>query len=181
MKKSTKIILSVSLVLNLLLVGVIGGAVYKKWTDRPWSEVKKSLEPETRSVVARTFQDKFREIRPLGREARKARGELVKVMTAEEFDPEAFDKAAAELTGLRDQMADIKLQATKEILQKLPKAEREKMAHRMAEKIGGGIEHKVRRNRHPRAMKPGHKPDFADRKMQDAPVEQSGKDLNLNE
>lgn len=160
MRRSTKIILSVSLIANLLLVGVIGGAAYKKWSARPWHEVKKQLEPESRNVVARTFQDKFREIRPIGKEARKVRGELIKVMTAEEFDPEAFDEAAAELTSLRDRMAEIKLQATKDILSQLPKEEREKMAHRMAEKIGGGIEHKVRRDRHVRPRKPGHKPDF---------------------
>lgn len=160
MRRSTKIILSVSLITNLLLVGVVGGAAYKKWSARPWHEVKKQLEPESRNVVARTFQDKFREIRPIGREARKARGDLIKVMTAEEFDVEAFDKAANELTDLRDRISEIKLQATKDILSQLPKEEREKLAGRLAESIGGGMERKVHRDRHIRPRKPEHKPDF---------------------
>ncbi len=181
MRRSTKIILGASLITNLLLIGLIGGAVYKKWSERPWHEVKQQLEPETRNVVARTFQDKFREIRPIGKEARKARGELVKVMTADEFDPEAFDRAAAELTGLRDRMAEIKLQATKDILSKLPKEERAKMAHHMAVKIGGGMEHKVRRDRRPRPMKPGHKPDFADRdKPSSEPSPDGDQEMDLN-
>lgn len=180
MKRSTKIILSASLIVNLLMVGVVGGAAYKKWTERPWHEIKKELEPETRNVVARTFQDKFREIRPIGKDARKARGDLVKVMTAEEFDPEAFDKAAGKLTDLRNKMQAVKVQATKDILSQLPADERAKMAHRMAEKIGGGIEHKVRRDRHPRPMKPGHKPDFKDDRPEPSPSSDDDNDLNLN-
>ena len=164
MKKSTKIILGASLIANLLLVGLVGGAVYKKWSVMPWHELKKQLEPESRNVVARTFQDKFREIRPIGREARKARGDLIKVMTAEEFDPEAFDKAASKLIDARDRMRDVKLEATKDILSQLPQEERAKMAGRMAEAIGGGMERKVHRKRDIRPRKPGHKPDFSDRK-----------------
>lgn len=163
MRRSTKIILSLSLIANLLLVGVIGGAAYKHWSEVPWHEMKKQLEPESRNVLARTFQDRFREIRPIGKEARKARGDLIKVMTAEEFDSEAFDKAAEELAGYRDRIQEIKLQATKDILSQLPQAERAKMADRMAEAIGGGMERKVHRHRHVRPKTPGYKPDFSDR------------------
>ncbi len=180
MRRSTKIILSVSLITNLLLVGVVGGAAYKKWNERPWHEIKKQLEPETRNVVARTFQDKFREIRPIGKDARKARGNLVKVMTAEEFDSEAFDKAAAELIDLRDKMQAVKIQATKDILSQLPADERAKMAGRMAEVIGGGMERKVHRDRHPRPRKPGHKPDFKADRPEPPPSSDDDNDLNLN-
>jgi len=159
MGKRIKILLIGSLIFNVLFLGLIGGHFYKKWSSHPWHEVKKELSPETRNVVGRTFQSAFREIRPLGNDARKARADLVKILSADEFDAEAFDKAAGKLVGVRDKMTVIKIQATKDIASNLSVAERRKMANRMAKMVGGGHERRVKRHRKPQMIKPDRKPE----------------------
>ena len=160
MNKRTKTLLTVSLLLNILLIGVVGGHVYKKWADHPWHEVKKELSPESRNVVGRTFQSAFREIRPLGEEARKARASLVKILSAQEFDEDAFDEAADKLVKIRGDMTALKIQASKDVAKELSVEERKKMANRMAKMIGGGHERRVKRDRKPRMVKPGKKPEI---------------------
>ena len=120
--------------------------------------MKKELSPETRSVIGRTYQSAFREIRPLGDDARKARAALVKILSADEFDPDAFDKAAASIQNIRGEMSAIKIQATKDAAMQLSVEERRKMADRMAKMAGGGHERKVKRHRRPDMIKPEHKP-----------------------
>jgi len=160
----TQILITMSVVLNILFFGVIGGHVYKKWSHHPWHEVKKELSPESRNVIGRTFQSAFRDIKPLGNDARKARAALVKVLSAEKFDGEAFDKAAQRLRDVSNEMKDLKVEATKEVASKLSVEERRKMADRMAKMVGGGHERKVKRHRKPRMIKPDHKPEHADQK-----------------
>lgn len=158
MKKRFKILLTASLLINVLLIGFVGGHIYRKWANHPWQEVKQELAPQTRNVVGRTFQSTFREIRPLGDEARKERASLVKILSAEEFDEAAFDKAVEHLTGLSEQMMALKIKATKEVAGELSVEERRKMADRMAKMIGGGKEHHVKRDRKPDMIKPHRKP-----------------------
>lgn len=159
MKTRMKVLLTGSLLLNVMLIGVIGGQVYKRWAAHPWHEVKKEFSPETRNLVGRTFQGAFREIRPLGAKARKTRAEILKIFTAENFDEEAYDQATEEILETRGQMARLKIQATKDLAKQLSVEERQKMADRMARMVGGGFERKVRRDRKPRMVKPIKKPE----------------------
>ena len=159
MKRYIKILLTGSVMLNIVFIGGIGGHAYKQWSQHPWHEVKQELSPETRNVVGRTFQSTFREIRPLGQKARKTRAEILKIFTAEEFDEEAFDKAAIKMTDTRAKMSALKIQATKNVAMKLSYEERQKMADRMARMVGGGHERKVKRKRKPRMVKPVPKPE----------------------
>ena len=76
-QKHMKGFLVVSVLVNILLIGMVGGHVYKKWSSHPWHEVKAQLSPESRNVVGRTFQSAVREGRPIADEARKARAESV--------------------------------------------------------------------------------------------------------
>ncbi len=153
MKKRFKVLLTGSLLVNVLLIGFVGGHMYRKWANHPWQEVKQELAPQTRNVVGRTFQSAFRDIRPLGDEARKERASLVKILSAEEFDEAAFDEAVENLTGLSEQMMALKIKATKEVAGELSADERRKMADRMAKMIGGGKERHVKRDRKPDMIK----------------------------
>ena len=92
MTKCVKRCFTVSVVLNVLLFGVLGGHFFMMWQDHPWWEIKEELAPETQNYVAATFQNAFRDIREVGDEARKTRADLVKILSAEKFDEKAFDK-----------------------------------------------------------------------------------------
>ncbi|MCB1651774.1 MAG: periplasmic heavy metal sensor [Alphaproteobacteria bacterium] len=152
MNTGVKVLLTVSLLLNVLLLGLACGHVYKKWHDHPWQKTRAELSPEARSLIGRTFQATFRDIRPLGDEARKARADMVKILSADEFDGTAFDEAAARLRAVGAQIKDKKIEATKQIASELSAEERRKMAERMTSMIGGGYEKRVYRHRNPEKM-----------------------------
>ena len=160
MNQKFKIILSVSVLLNLLLIGTVAGHAYKHWSSHPWHQVKVDLSPEGQNMAGRTFQSAFRDIRPLGQDARKVRGELVKILSAEEFDEAAFDKATEKMLSIRGEMKDKKIQAMKEVAMNLSLEDRRAMADRIAKMVGGGREHKVKRHRNIQRIKPERKPRF---------------------
>lgn len=155
MRTGIKIIFTVSLLLNVLLAGAVGGHFYTKWREHPWQEVHEELSPEARNHAARIFQSAFRQIREVGGEARKSRAELVKILSAKAFDAEAFDREAAKLAAARAEITTLKITATKEVAQALDSQERSKMARRMTDMIGGGWERRVRRDRRPTEAIPG--------------------------
>lgn len=159
MHKHIKIILAASAAFNILFLGVAGGHVYKRVTEHPVHMAKKELSPETRNLVGRTFQSAFREMRPLRDKARKARAQLVKVISADEFDSDAFDQAAEKFKGATDAMRDLKTETAKTVATQMTAEERRKMAERMTMAIGGGYERKVKRERRPRMIKPDRKPE----------------------
>jgi len=154
MSKRARIIFTVSIVLNVLLLSMTVGHVYHRLSSHSWHAVKADLAPETRNIVGRTFQSAFREIRPLGQDARKARADLVKILSAKEFDEAAFDKTVARLSTVKSKMRAAKIQATKELAMQLSVEERRKMAQRMAKMAGGGHEKRVKRHRNVERIRP---------------------------
>ncbi|MCB9983526.1 MAG: periplasmic heavy metal sensor [Rhodospirillales bacterium] len=158
MDKKVKIMLVGSVVLNLLLGGMVGGHVYKRWSAHPWHEVKEQLSPESRNLVGRTFQSAFRDIKPLGDKARKARADLVKILSADEFDEAAYDKAAAQMLEIGGEMKAHKVETIKTLASQMSVEDRRKMADRMAFMVGGGHERRVKRQRSPKMVEPEHKP-----------------------
>lgn len=160
MDKTTKIILSSSLVVNLLFAGLIGGHVYDRFKRHPWQETKEQLSPESRNLVGRTFQNAFREIKPLGDEARKVRAELVKILSADDFDEAAFDAQAEKMLEISGKMDAHKVETVKTLAMQLSPEDRRTMADKMAVLVGGGHEKRVKRHRHIMAVRPDHKPGF---------------------
>lgn len=159
MRTGIKIIFTISLLLNVLLLGAVGGHFYVRWKQHPWQDVRAELSPESRNHAARIFQGAFRDIRGVGDEARKARAELVNILSAEEFDAEAFDRQAEKLAAARARITALKIAATKDVALELDPQERAKMAQRMTDMIGGGREKRVRRDRRPEEIfPPGHPP-----------------------
>lgn len=152
MKRGIRIIFTASLLLNMLLLGVVGGHVYMQWQAHPWQDVREDLSPEARNKAARIFQSAFRKIREVGDGARKARAELVKTLSAETFDPKAFDRDAMKLAEARAEITTLKIEATKEVAEVLDAQERAKMARRMTDIIGGGWEKRVHRDRKPMGL-----------------------------
>lgn len=138
MKKSVKIIFTLSIILNLLLLGVMGGHVYRmKHEHRPWDEVKESLAPETHQVFKEAFKGKGKEIVPFIRDVRQKKRAVKEVIVAEEFDSAAFDMAARELLALKESFSNSKMKFIEGVLSQLPQEERVKLADHMVEKLFG--------------------------------------------
>ena len=159
MRKRFKILLGVSLLVNILFIGLVGGHIYHKTRSHPWHEAKKELSPEVRNIVGRNFQTAFRDIRPKVDQAKKARAALLDTLTAENFDEEKFDRDVERLMAIGEDIQLRKVEAIKEIAKQVPTEERQKMAEKMSYFVGGGYERKVHRPRKPLMIKPPHKPE----------------------
>jgi uncharacterized membrane protein len=97
-----------SLALNLV---VVGATVASLWRHRALSELggpphaipnllsfANSLPEERRKEVWARTEDQRRIVRPLRRDLREAREELLKLLSADDFDAERYQAAQAQLT-----------------------------------------------------------------------------------
>jgi uncharacterized membrane protein len=152
MNRCAKILFTVSVVLNVVLIGVIGGHFYMRWQENSWQEVRAEIAPESRNLVARTLQKSFRDIRAVGDQARKTRAEILKILSAEKFDEKAYDAQAKKLMEQRVKITAIKVKSTKELAKKLSPEDRANMAQRMTDMLGGGREKQVSRDHKPKEL-----------------------------
>lgn len=101
--RSFRILLVLSLAMNLLIVGIVGGgmirghAPYPMGIDMSLGDVSRALNPSDRRIVA----DRLREtanVRPLMalRDRRAAMAAFIAAVRAEPFDPAALDAIFAE-------------------------------------------------------------------------------------
>lgn len=132
MSTPIKIALTVSLLLNILFAGTAAGMLYSKYRHHAKFMEQADLQPETRHMMARTFQHTFREIRETGKEARRARESLIEVLEEKEFSSKRFDEAVKRVKKTQNEIMDIKIRATKELAENLSAEERRKIAGKLA-------------------------------------------------
>lgn len=132
MNKRVKIILTASVLVNVLLAGTLVGMIMDKRHEMPWEKVKRELAPESQELVSKMFQDTWKDMGPVIRQSMDNRKYLADVVRADEFDPKAFDEAVKRLRGVQDLIAKKKIESTKELLVKLPGEDRKKLAEQVA-------------------------------------------------
>jgi uncharacterized membrane protein len=131
--KVIKFMVTMSVLLNVLLLGTLGGMAYKKYADhQERREIKESLTPEARHLMARTMQQNRSEIRAIMQESKRLQEDLVEVMSAEEFDEAAFDKAIEKLKDAQERVAGVKIEATRKLAQELSAEERKRLSKRLS-------------------------------------------------
>ena len=136
MTKKMKIIFTLSLLGNVLLLGVVGGTAYRiKQATQPWKEVRKEISPESRELIKDTFKSKKQDIRGMFQEARVKKKALEDAFTAEEFDPDAFSAAARELQQLGNRMVAHKFETFQELGHMLPQHERKALSKRLVSSL----------------------------------------------
>lgn len=134
MRKRIKVIFTVSILANILLLGTVVGMAIDKHNHAPFEEAKEDLSPEGQKLVAESFQDakKNKDMVLLFKEAGDARRYITRVMMAEKFDESTFDAAFKRLRKSQDQITDRKTKASKELMGKLSPEDRKAFAEHMA-------------------------------------------------
>lgn len=127
MSKKIKIIFTLSIILNVLLMGVIGGHSYKRWSKTPYENVRKELSPESRHVMARSVQNSFRENLDKMKESRALKKEIRNILAEEEFDAQKFEELAIEMESIRSDLAMSRLELTKDLASKFSFEDRKKL------------------------------------------------------
>ncbi len=134
MSKRVKILFTISVVLNVLFVGLIAGHAVHKYKLRHWPG---NLSDEGREVVRNVMREKFKEFAPLRVNLMKKKREMYKILAADEFDPLAYDALVQNIAALQSEYEQHKAEAMKGVVAGLTDEERKEFARVMAEKISG--------------------------------------------
>ena len=131
MSSKLKIFFTVSVLFNVFLFGLFGGTYLNKMQDVPFSHVNQEVSPESRHLMARSFQRVNKDTKIDTAQMRRVQQGLKKALEAETFDEGDFDKAVKQAKAMNDKMMDKKVAMIKELFVELPLSERKKLSGRV--------------------------------------------------
>lgn len=131
MTRTIKILFTLSVLLNVLLLGAAGGYAIKRMqaqSQKPWDHIKNDLSPESQKMVTEGFQKIRTDMEPLMNEVRKTREEMKSILMEDRFDVRKYNEAALRAQGLRREMSEKFMGSTQKIVAGLTPEERKKVA-----------------------------------------------------
>lgn len=138
MSKRFKMILTVSVLLNIVLAGVVAGLAMKcgqpSW--QPKEEMAR-LSPDAKSLMGESFAQNRRMMDKVFKDAKQARRDVVRILTAETFDKAAYEKASETLREKQIQIMTKRAGAAGELAAKMKAEDRKIMAEWLAGPIRG--------------------------------------------
>ena len=102
MNPRMKLIFTVSVLLNIVLVGVATGMLFSFRHD---IRIPGTMSPDGRSFVARTYQNGREEVKPLIEEVKARRQKVENILESKTFDRKAYDKAVDDLLQTQGKIA----------------------------------------------------------------------------
>lgn len=137
MSKKMKIVFTASVLLNVVLAGLAGGSTYKHWRDDNMRRMELEMSPEGRNIVARTMQKAFTEGKPRMDEARAIKKEIKSILSAQQFDADAFEAQAQKLHEVMSDMGHKRIDVTKELASQLSASDRKILAEKFSKGFHG--------------------------------------------
>lgn len=144
MRKNIKIFLTVSILLNVFLIGIVAGGFLNHGIKGDFLRDSR-LSPESQNIVARSMSDARQNARDDLRAAKAARREMTNILKERDFDAEAYDAVMERVLTAQDKIARSHMEAMGKIAQELSPEERAVFAQ--------DIRGFMRRNK-PRRMEP---------------------------
>ena len=127
MSKAVKLLFLVSLVLNVLLLGVLLGHLPRDVVFRRQQRLEQTLKNLPEPTQAR-LREKFNQMRaaadPLREQIRAAREQALRILGADPFDAAAYDRQVSQFDDLQLQLFKKMAQVVKEIAQGLSPEDR---------------------------------------------------------
>ncbi len=150
------VVLIISLSLNFLIVGAVGGAMFAKRHDGPGFKQRKGGQgfrsfmrslPEERRQLVRDFLKQHRQTtRSMWQEVRKARRDTAEIIRAAPFDETRFLESLNRTRELELQARTASQPALVELIQKLEPKERQKLLRLFGRQILGRDGRRPRRS-----------------------------------
>lgn len=131
-----KVLFSLSLAMNVLLIGIVIGMAVRSYYDHPWHETRRTLSPEAQHHFARASQRTHREVKPLIAQARNTRTALMRVIAEDSFNEGEYERLSKKLTSLQVKIAEAKAQGVKELISELPDEDRKTFSRHFAQQLG---------------------------------------------
>src|SRR3954447_5887832 len=129
MNSKLKAAFIISIIINVLLIGIVFGALRNRFEvggsrqDRFMAEVEKLPEP-----ARSRMRDKMAKLRddndPLRDQMRMARNEAIRLLVAEPFDEPAYDRQVSKTNELRAQITSRMSREMKDMIKDLPPEQR---------------------------------------------------------
>lgn len=129
MSRRLKIIFTLSVLLNVLLIGVVAGACYKRMDGPP--RFGDSRDPQFNHKMAKAMMDARKGQEALFKDMKDAKKELVNVLAAPDFSEEAFLAASAKVEQAQEALSKARNEATLKMAKEMTLAERQQMAKHM--------------------------------------------------
>ncbi len=136
MSDTLKKVLTVSILLNILLLGVLAGFINTRLHSDWFYSAAHEFNPESRHLAARIMRKTRNGLETDIRRLHKTRDDIMKVLQADDFDSLSYEHNADKLRSTQARILDTKLNATKELALALPDKERQYLAGRLAESLG---------------------------------------------
>ena len=128
MKKTIKIIFTLSLLLNIALIGVVLGGVYKR---HKWHQPPIELSEKSQKILKDNFQQSRMQMKESFDQIRADSRELQNIITAETFDREAYNEVVSKILENKDALAHAKADSMGDVLSRLSAEERQKISKRL--------------------------------------------------
>ncbi len=133
MSKKIKTVLTVSIILNVLLLGVLIGMSADDYKDHrnkraEFRSAVDKLPAEKSKLVKKTMRGLHKETRKIRNEVKKTRKNINKIISAPEFDESAYDKEIENLQRLQSEIMLKFGKVTKELAVQLEQDERKVIA-----------------------------------------------------
>ena len=137
MTRYIKIIFTFSLLLNVLLIGVVGAGMYKRYQATDFSQSRIADNPNIKNVVKKAVIENRSQARANMKEMRSRLSALKDVIEAKDFDRAAYDAQVSKILSGRNDMAKIKAKAMGDALSDLSYEERQEFSrHALKSLIG---------------------------------------------
>jgi len=133
MSNRVKAFLTVSLVLNVLFIGILIGSLsgdfkeHRKMRADMHSSID-NLPEEKAKLVKKTMRNLHKETKKTRKQVRKTRKNINQIISAPEFDVSAYDAEIKKLQDLQAEIMDKFGKATKELALQMEQDEREVIA-----------------------------------------------------
>ena len=133
MSKKMKVLMIVSLLLNVFLVGIIIGDMSHRFRKKPpigkhARELASKLPEDKAAIILKTMETVHMNNRDVRKQIREARQRAMNIMTAQRFDEAAYQIQVEKLHELRGLMMQRLASVTMELATKLNQQERKILA-----------------------------------------------------
>jgi uncharacterized membrane protein len=135
MSRRMRIVFTLSLLVNIVFIGLAGGVLYRFQGQLP--PLPERMSPEARQFITQTYQEGREQIRPLIEEVKAKRGKVESVITADEFDPKAYQDSVNDMMETRAAISRKKAEIMGKALADLPAEDRQEFSKRILESLEG--------------------------------------------
>lgn len=151
MSKRMKLVFTISVLLNIVLVAVGAGMLYSYTQGIP---IPGTMSPDARNFVARTYQNGREEVKPLIVEVKSRRKTVETILQSSNFDRKAYDNAVDDLLETQGKIARHRADTMGRALNDLSADDRKKFSKEILVNLSPSRHHKKRS-----AYCPNAKPD----------------------